>query len=191
VRRRPYSVVLLDEIEKAHPDVFNTLLQVLDDGRLTDGQGRTVDFTNTVLIMTSNLGSELIDPELGDEEVQDRVMSVVKVHFRPEFLNRVDDIVVFARLTESDLRQIVQLQFHQIVGRLATRDLALELSEDAAVWLAAEGYDPAYGARPLKRLLQTTIVDQLAMAVLEGRFEPGSTIRVDADETGITLAAAP
>ena len=183
VRRRPYSVVLLDEVEKAHPDVFNILLQVLDDGRLTDGHGRTVDFTNTVLIMTSNLGSELIDPELSDEAIQSLVLTIVKEHFRPEFLNRVDDIVVFSRLSESDLRQIVDLQFRQIVERLAQRDIDIELSDQAAMWLAAKGFDPAYGARPLKRLLQTAILDPLALAVLEGRHEAGDriTVRVEDD----------
>ncbi len=187
VRRRPYSVILLDEVEKAHPDVFNTLLQVLDDGRLTDGQGRTVDFTNTVLIMTSNLGSELIDPDLPDEAVRPKVMNVVKVHFRPEFLNRVDDIVVFKRLSEDDLRQIVDLQFRQIVDRLAGRDIAIELSDEAAGWLAKEGFDPAYGARPLKRLIQTTVVDPLALAVLEGRFQAGDEVEVVVEGDGLSL----
>ncbi len=179
VRRRPYSVVLLDEVEKAHPDVFNTLLQVLDDGRLTDGQGRTVDFTNSLLIMTSNLGSELIDPDLPHEVVTERVMSVVRSHFRPEFLNRVDDVVVFERLSKEDLAQIVHIQFDQLRRRLAARGVELELSEGAAAWLAERGYDPTYGARPLKRLLQKAVADPLALALLDGRFESGDAVRVE------------
>ena len=178
VRRRPYSVVLLDEVEKAHPDVFNTLLQVLDDGRLTDGQGRTVDFTNTVLIMTSNLGSEQIEAHLPDETVRTRVMAVVKRHFRPEFLNRIDDVIVFHRLTRGDLRQIVEIQFGLLSERIAARGLTLELSDQAADWLAGNGYDPSYGARPLKRLIQTEVADALAIRMLEGAFGEGDTVRV-------------
>jgi ATP-dependent Clp protease ATP-binding subunit ClpB len=178
VRRRPYSVILLDEVEKAHPDVFNTLLQLLDDGRLTDGQGRTVDFTNTVLIMTSNLGSELIDPDLPDTTVHDRVMNVVRSHFRPEFLNRVDDVIVFQRLTKDDLRRIVDIQFEHLRNRLAQRRIDIELSDDAAGWLAEHGYDPSYGARPVKRLIQTAIADPLALRVLEGDFRDGDSLRV-------------
>jgi ATP-dependent Clp protease ATP-binding subunit ClpB len=178
VRRRPYSVVLLDEVEKAHPEVFNALLQVLDEGRLTDGQGRTVDFTNTVLIMTSNLGSEFIDPDLPDVAVEERVMKAVRSHFRPEFLNRVDDIVVFARLTRDDLRRIVDIQFEHLRSRLAARRIDLELTPDAADWLASEGYDPSYGARPLKRLMQRAIGDPLALELLEGVYRDGDTVRV-------------
>ncbi len=188
VRRRPYSVVLLDEIEKAHPDVFNVLLQLLDDGRLTDGQGRTVDFTNTVLIMTSNLGSEMIDPDLPDEVVSDRVMGVVKNHFRPEFLNRIDDLIVFSRLTREDLRTIVDLQLELVRGRLAERQVHLELSAEAADWLAEHGYDAAYGARPLKRLIQTSIVNPLAMQLLEGRYPEGSTVSVDVVDGDLAFA---
>jgi ATP-dependent Clp protease ATP-binding subunit ClpB len=178
VRRRPYAVVLLDEVEKAHPDVFNTLLQLLDDGRLTDGQGRTVDFTNAVLIMTSNLGSELIDPDLPDEAVRERVLGVVRSHFRPEFLNRVDDLVVFSRLTRDDLRRIVDLQFELLARRVAERGIHLVLSDDAAAWLADHGYDPTFGARPLKRLIQKRVADPLALQMLEGRFHESDTVEV-------------
>jgi ATP-dependent Clp protease ATP-binding subunit ClpB len=178
VRRRPYSVILLDEVEKAHPDVFNTLLQLLDDGRLTDGQGRTVDFTNTVLIMTSNLGSELIDPDLPEETVEERVMNVMRGHFRPEFLNRVDDVIVFHRLSREDLRRIVDIQFAHLRERLASRRIDIELSDEAADWLAEHGYDPSYGARPVKRLMQTAIADPLALQILEGDFRDGDSLRV-------------
>ena len=185
VRRRPYAVILLDEIEKAHPDVFNTLLQLMDDGRLTDGQGRTVDFTNAVLIMTSNLGSEFIDPDLPEEAVKDRVMEVVRSHFRPEFLNRVDDIVVFTRLTKEDLRHIVDIQFAILSKRLTSRRIELELSDEAADWLTEHGYDASFGARPLKRLMQTEIADKLALRLLEGQFGDGETINVVVDGEGI------
>jgi ATP-dependent Clp protease ATP-binding subunit ClpB len=181
VRRRPYSVVLLDEIEKAHPDVFNALLQVLDDGRLTDGQGRTVDFTNTVLIMTSNLGSEFIDPDLPEETIEERVMGVVRTHFRPEFLNRIDDVIVFHRLSKDDLRTIVDIQFAGMRQRLADRRIDLELSADAAGWLTEHGYDPSFGARPLKRLLQTAVADPLALKVLDGTFHEGERILIVED----------
>jgi len=190
VRRRPYSVVLLDEVEKAHPDVFNTLLQLLDDGRLTDGHGRTVDFTNTVLIMTSNLGSEFIEPDLPNEVIRQRVMNAVRAHFRPEFLNRVDDILVFDRLTKDDLRQIVAIQFAALQRRMADRRIALELTDDAAAWLADKGYDPSYGARPLKRLIQKSVADPLALSLLEGTFVEGDTVRlvVEGDELGFVAA---
>ncbi len=180
VRRRPYSVVLLDEIEKAHHDVFNVLLQVLDDGRLTDGQGRTVDFTNTVLIMTSNLGSEFIQPDLPDEVVEERVMGAVRAHFRPEFLNRVDDIIVFRRLTRDELRQIVEIQLGRLRKRLEERRLTLEVSEAAMDLLAEWGYDPVYGARPLKRVIQKRLEDPLAEMLLAGKYGEGDTIHVDA-----------
>ncbi|MCP3995520.1 MAG: ATP-dependent chaperone ClpB [bacterium] len=190
VRRRPYAVILLDEVEKAHPDVFNTLLQLMDDGRLTDGQGRTVDFTNAVLIMTSNLGSEFIDPDLPDEAVEDGVLNIVRSHFRPEFLNRVDDIVVFSRLSKEDLRQIVDIQFEILGKRLATRRIQLELTDEAAAWLSEHGYDPSFGARPLKRLMQKEIADKLALQLLEGRFSDGDTISVGVvgDELAFTTA---
>jgi ATP-dependent Clp protease ATP-binding subunit ClpB len=190
VRRRPYSVILLDEIEKAHPDVFNVLLQVLDDGRLTDGHGRTVDFTNTVLIMTSNLGSELIDPGLPEETARSRVLEVVRRTFRPEFLNRVDEMIVFHRLTREDLAAIVELQVEGLRRRLADRRLGLELAPAARDWLAENGYDPAYGARPLKRLIQKEISDRLAAALLEGRFTDGDTVRVEAGKEGLRLEPA-
>ncbi len=178
VRRRPYSVILLDEVEKAHPDVFNVLLQLLDDGRLTDGHGRTVNFSNTVLIMTSNLGSEFIDPELPEDVIETRVMEAVKAHFRPEFLNRIDDVIVFHRLTKDDLKKIALIQFTGLAARLADRRIDLELTDGAADWLTEHGYDAVYGARPLKRLLQTAIGDPLAMAILDGTFRDGDTIEV-------------
>ena len=181
IRRRPYSVILLDEVEKANPDVFNVLLQLLDDGRLTDGQGRTVDFSNTVLIMTSNLGSEFIDPDSPDDVIEAGVMGMVKSHFRPEFLNRIDDVIVFHRLTKDDLRQIVTIQFAGLEQRLVDRRIGLELTDEAADWLTEHGYDAVYGARPLKRLLQTAIGDSLAMAILDGTFRNGDTIEVIVD----------
>jgi ATP-dependent Clp protease ATP-binding subunit ClpB len=187
VRRRPYSVVLLDEVEKAHADVFNVLLQVLDDGRLTDGHGRTVDFTNVVLIMTSNLGSELIDPDLPDEVAAERVMAVVRSHFRPEFLNRVDEITVFHRLTREDLRAIVDIQLDHLRQRLSGRRITLHPTDAARDWLAEHGYDPTFGARPLKRLIQTEIGDRLALDLLEGRFGDGDSLRVEADADGLVL----
>jgi ATP-dependent Clp protease ATP-binding subunit ClpB len=190
VRRRPYAVILLDEVEKAHPDVFNALLQLMDDGRLTDGQGRTVDFTNTVLIMTSNLGSEFIEPDLPDDSVEQRVLDVVRAHFRPEFLNRLDDIVVFSRLSKEDLRQIVDIQFEILGKRLAARRIELVLADEAAKWLSEHGYDPSFGARPLKRLMQKEIADKLALQLLEGRFSDGDsiTVVVDGDSLGFTAA---
>ena len=178
VRRRPYSVILLDEVEKAHPDVFNVLLQLLDDGRLTDGQGRTVNFSNTVLIMTSNLGSQFIDPGLPEETVAARVMDAVRDHFRPEFLNRIDDVIVFRRLTKDDLRAISTILFSELQGRLADRRIVVALSNDAANWLTEHGYDTVYGARPLKRLIQTAIADPLALAILDGTFRDGDQIEV-------------
>jgi ATP-dependent Clp protease ATP-binding subunit ClpB len=187
VRRRPYSVVLLDEVEKAHPEVFNALLQVLDDGRMTDGHGRTVDFTNTVLVMTSNLGSEFIDPDMPDEAIESRVMEVVRNHFRPEFLNRIDDTIVFHRLSKDDLRLIVEIQFEALRQRLADRKIKVELTEDAADWLTDNGYDPIYGARPLKRLLQTAVADPLAIRVLEGALTEGSTVTIASDGDSLTF----
>ncbi len=187
VRRRPYSVILLDEIEKAHTDVFNVLLQLLDDGRLTDGQGRTVDFTNAVLIMTSNLGSEMITPDLPDEVVSSRVMDVVRSHFRPEFLNRVDDLIVFHRLTRDDLRKIVEIQLALVQKRLADRAITLDVSDAGLDWLADQGYDPAYGARPLKRLIQTAIANPLAIKILEGAYPEGSKVQVDVEEGELVI----
>jgi ATP-dependent Clp protease ATP-binding subunit ClpB len=178
VRRRPFSVVLFDEIEKAHPDVFNILLQVLDDGRLTDGQGRTVDFRNTVLIMTSNIGSEhIIELGVDDEEVmRGRVTEALRQHFKPEFLNRVDDVVIYHALRPEQIVHILDIQLEQLSGRLAERRLTLELSKDARDFLARRGYDPQYGARPLKRLIQRAVQDPLAMRILEGEFVEGSTL---------------
>ncbi|WP_327176995.1 ATP-dependent chaperone ClpB [Streptomyces sp. NBC_01335] len=180
VRRRPYSVVLLDEVEKAHPEVFDILLQVLDDGRLTDGQGRTVDFRNTILILTSNLGSQfLVDPLLKPEAKKDRVLEVVRASFKPEFLNRLDDLVVFSALTGDELAHIAGLQIGRLAKRLADRRLTLDVTPAALAWLAEKGNDPAYGARPLRRLIQTAIGDQLAREILAGEIADGDTVRVD------------
>ncbi|MCZ7527773.1 MAG: ATP-dependent chaperone ClpB [Acidimicrobiia bacterium] len=179
VRRRPYAVVLLDEIEKAHPDVFNVLLQIMDDGRLTDGQGRTVDFTNTVLIMTSNLGG-------GAGEAA--VMAAVRAHFKPEFLNRVDEIVMFHRLSEAHIADIVGIQVERLAGRLRDRGLDLELTDAAAAWVARAGYDPDYGARPLKRVLQREIADPIALDLLQGAYRDGDTIVVDAGPDGLVFS---
>ncbi|HEY0277506.1 MAG TPA: AAA family ATPase, partial [Solirubrobacterales bacterium] len=179
VRRRPYAVVLLDEIEKAHPDVFNTLLQIMDDGRLTDGQGRTVSFTNTVLIMTSNVGSERIVGDQVDEGIRSAIEEVLASTFKPEFLNRIDDTVIFHRLSKEDIGRIVELQVHQLVGRVAERGISIELTEGARTLLGNLGYDPVYGARPLKRVIQKQLVDKLALKILEGQFGEGDTVRVD------------
>jgi ATP-dependent Clp protease ATP-binding subunit ClpB len=179
VRRRPYAVLLLDEIEKAHPDVFNILLQLMDDGRLTDGQGRTVDFTNTVVIMTSNLGSG------GDEQA---VLNAMRNHFKPEFINRIDEIVVFHPLSEEHIAEIVGLQVQQLAGRLAERGLTIELTDRAQEYLARTGYDPDYGARPLKRVIQREVIDPIALALLEGKYSDGATIKVDASPDGLVFA---
>jgi len=188
VRRRPYSVVLLDEVEKAHPEVFDILLQVLDDGRLTDGQGRTVDFTNTILILTSNLGSPiLIDPTLSAETRREQVMALVRQAFRPEFLNRLDDIVMFQALSEDDLAQIVELSVDALQRRLKDRRLTLAVTPDARAWLAERGYDPIFGARPLRRLIQSEIQDRLAMALLSGGVHDGDLVRVDVAADGSSL----
>jgi ATP-dependent Clp protease ATP-binding subunit ClpB len=188
VRRRPYSVVLLDEIEKAHPDVFNTLLQLLDDGRLTDGHGRTVDFRNALVIMTSNLGSAVFqDPSTGHEERTEKVMADVRAHFRPEFVNRVDEIVVFSSLGREEIAKIVDIQLRGLQARLAERKLSLELTDAARDYLANKGYDPAFGARPLKRLIQREIQDVLAMKMLAGELKEGDTVRIDAAEEGLVF----
>ncbi|XKK64064.1 ATP-dependent chaperone ClpB [Streptomyces sp. ARC32] len=180
VRRRPYTVVLLDEVEKAHPEVFDILLQVLDDGRLTDGQGRTVDFRNTILVLTSNLGSQyLVDPTTGEAEKKQQVLEVVRASFKPEFLNRLDDLVVFSALSKEELSRIARLQINGLARRLAERRLTLEVSDEALAWLAEEGNDPAYGARPLRRLVQTAIGDRLAREILSGEIKDGDTVRVD------------
>ncbi|MGH3468184.1 MAG: AAA family ATPase, partial [Thermocrispum sp.] len=190
VRRRPYSVVLLDEVEKAHPDVFDVLLQVLDDGRLTDGQGRTVDFRNTILVLTSNLGSQAIaDAALDERQREDAVLSVVQRHFKPEFLNRLDDIVVFHALDTEQLGSIVDIQVRRLGDRLAQRRLTLDVTPAAREWLAVSGFDPIYGARPLRRLVQSAIGDQLARGLLSGEIRDGDTVRVDVsdDPTADTL----
>jgi ATP-dependent Clp protease ATP-binding subunit ClpB len=181
VRRRPYSVILLDEIEKAHTDVFNVLLQVLDDGRLTDGHGRTVDFRNTVVIMTSNLGSQLIQEMAGEEnyeQMKAAVLEIVGQHFRPEFINRIDDIVVFHPLAREHIRRIVEIQTGYLQKRLAERDIRIELDSTALDSLGAAGFDPVYGARPLKRAIQHQLENPLAQRILAGEFMSGDTIRV-------------
>jgi ATP-dependent Clp protease ATP-binding subunit ClpB len=191
VRRRPYSVVLMDEVEKAHPEVFDILLQVLDDGRLTDGQGRTVDFRNTILVLTSNLGSQVItDPGLSDPEKEELVQGLVRQAFKPEFVNRLDDIVVFSTLSTDDLGQIVSLYVDRLGRRLTDRRLSLAVTPDARAWLAERGYDPIYGARPLRRLMQRQIDDQLAMALLGGSIVDGDTVLVDVAPDGESLSVA-
>jgi ATP-dependent Clp protease ATP-binding subunit ClpB len=194
VRRRPYSVILFDEVEKAHPEVFDVLLQVLDDGRLTDGQGRTVDFRNTILVLTSNLGSQyLVDPTLSWEEKEQAVQQMVRQAFKPEFVNRLDDIVVFSALSTDDLAQIVELYVDRLQRRLGERRLELAVTPDARAWLAERGYDPIYGARPLRRLMQTEIDDRLATALLGGTIRDGETVLVDLaeDGDGLRVSATP
>ena len=191
VRRRPYSVVLLDEVEKAHPDLFNILLQVLDDGRLTDGQGRTVDFRNVILILTSNLGSQyLSDPTLDAQAKRNAVMGVVRQAFRPEFLNRLDEIVMFDQLTPEDLARIVDISLERLNRRLSDRRITLQVTPQAKEWLASNGFDPVYGARPLRRLIQSSIEDLLARQLLAGQIEDGTGVTIDlaGDGTGLYLA---
>jgi ATP-dependent Clp protease ATP-binding subunit ClpB len=193
VRRKPYSVILLDEIEKAHPDVFNVLLQVLDDGRLTDGQGRTVNFKNTVIVMTSNLGSQAIQEMAGEEnypKMKDKVMEVVGGHFRPEFINRVDDTVVFHPLGASQIRAIARIQVESLRKRLADRDMGLELTDAALDKLGKAGFDPVYGARPLKRTIQQQLENPLAQKILAGEFGPGDIVAVDARDIGFEFNKA-
>jgi ATP-dependent Clp protease ATP-binding subunit ClpB len=186
VRRRAYSVVLFDEIEKAHPEVLNVLLQLLDDGRLTDGKGRTVDFKNTVVIMTSNVGSHFIAEQVGsgamtlDEGTRRQVMDALRAHFRPEFLNRVDEIIVFHALTREQMRDIIDIQLRGLTKRLEDRKIRVEVTDRAKDVLIADGYDPSYGARPLKRTIQRQVLDPLAMRVLQGEFREGDLVRVDA-----------
>jgi ATP-dependent Clp protease ATP-binding subunit ClpB len=187
VRRRPYSVVLFDEIEKAHHDVFNVLLQVLDDGRITDGQGRTVDFKNTVIIMTSNIGSQYIMEDLPKEERDRRVTEALRAHFRPEFLNRVDEIIIFDRLNDRQITKIVDFQLKRLLQRLGDRKISLELSDDAKRFLVKEGYDPAYGARPLRRVIQREILDPLSLEILDGKFQEGDRISVHAVDGHLTF----
>ncbi len=190
VRRRPYQVVLFDEVEKAHPDVFNVLLQVLDDGVLTDGQGRTVDFKQTLIVLTSNLGAQALSqlPEGADAGAAKRdVMDAVKAHFRPEFLNRLDEIIVFDRLGRADMDGIVDIQMARLLKRLAGRNIRLELDEAAKKWLADEGYDPVFGARPLKRVIQKAIQDPLAEALLGGEVKDGDSVPVSAGADGLII----
>jgi ATP-dependent Clp protease ATP-binding subunit ClpB len=192
VRRRPYSVLLFDEIEKAHPEVFNILLQMLDDGRLTDGHGRTVDFRNTLIILTSNLGSHFIRELAGkdDAAMRAQVLEALKAAFRPEFLNRIDEVIIFNTLSRRDLERIVDIQLDRLRGRLADRKLALVVSDQAKAFLAQEGFDPVYGARPLKRTLQRLLQDPLARRLLEGQFTEGDTVRVDLQGSEISFAGA-
>jgi ATP-dependent Clp protease ATP-binding subunit ClpB len=190
VRRRPYQVVLFDEIEKAHPDVFNVLLQVLDDGRLTDGQGRTVDFRNTLIIMTSNIGAEyLVNVKDGDDPSAARayVLAEVKIHFRPEFLNRIDEIIVFHRLQREHMKQIVDIQMARLQKLLNERKITLELDEAARTWLANRGYDPAYGARPLKRVIQKHVQDPLAEQMLAGAVKDGEKVRITVRDGALVI----
>jgi ATP-dependent Clp protease ATP-binding subunit ClpB len=189
VRRRPYSVVLLDEVEKAHPDVFDVLLQVLDDGRLTDGQGRTVDFRNTILVLTSNLGSQAIaDANLDERQRKEAVLATVQKHFKPEFLNRLDDVVVFHSLATEELTAIVDIQVARLGKRLAARRLTLDVTPSARDWLALNGFDPIYGARPLRRLVSSAIGDQLAKGLLAGDIRDGDTVLVDVTDDNSALS---
>ena len=190
VRRRPYQVILFDEVEKAHPDVFNVMLQVLDDGRLTDGQGRTVDFKNTLIILTSNLGADILANQAEGEDssaVREQVMERVRAAFRPEFLNRLDEILLFHRLFKAQMARIVEIQIQRLTQRLSDRNIVLDLDEKAAAWLAEHGYDPIYGARPLKRVIQRYLENPLATSVLEGKIADGSTVKISAGEDGIVI----
>jgi ATP-dependent Clp protease ATP-binding subunit ClpB len=190
VRRRPYQVVLFDEVEKAHPDVFNVLLQVLDEGRLTDGQGRTVDFRNTIIILTSNLGSEFLSalPEGAKaSDAEEQVMGMVRAHFRPEFLNRLDEIILFDRLGREHMDSIVRIQLGLLAKRLEPRKIVLDLDDGAMSWLADKGYNPVYGARPLKRVIQKALQDPLAELLLGGKLHDGETLAVSAGDDGLVL----
>jgi ATP-dependent Clp protease ATP-binding subunit ClpB len=189
VRRRPYQVILFDEVEKAHADVFNVLLQVLDDGRLTDGQGRTVDFRNTVIILTSNLGTEFLSSAEGTDTALARaqVMNAVRGHFRPEFLNRLDEIILFRRLSRENMDKIVDIQIGRLSRLLADRKIEIVLDERAREWLAQAGYDPVYGARPLKRVIQRRLQDPLAQLLLEGRIVDGQKVQVGANTHGLVI----
>ena len=193
VRRRPYQVVLFDEVEKAHSDVFNVLLQVLDDGRLTDGQGRVVDFTNTLIILTSNLGSQFLaqlDEGADVDTVEPQVMEVVRSHFRPEFLNRLDEIILFHRLGHEHMAPIVDIQVGRVAGLLKDRKITLDLTDAARRWLGRVGYDPVYGARPLKRAVQRYLQDPLAEKLLAGEVPDGSTVRIDEGDGGLAMTVA-
>jgi len=195
IRRRPYSVVLFDEIEKAHPDVFNVFLQVLDDGRVTDAQGRTVDFKNTIIIMTSNIGSQYILDVAGDDsrydEMRGRVVEAMRANFRPEFLNRVDEFIIFHTLQKSELRNIIKIQIQRLEERLSDRKMALKLSDSALDFLADVGYDPVYGARPLKRAIQRELETAIAKAILRGEFNDGDTIYVDVENERLSFKRLP
>jgi ATP-dependent Clp protease ATP-binding subunit ClpB len=190
VRRRPFQVILFDEIEKAHSDIFNILLQVLDDGRLTDGQGRTIDFRNTLIILTSNLGSEIFAEKLDTNsylETQEKVMEVVKGSFKPEFINRLDEIILFQRLLESDMSLIVEIQLNTLRGRLKDRGITLTVSNEAVTWLSHEGYDSIYGARPLKRVIQRKLENEIANLILSSQIKSEDTINVQADQDGLLI----
>jgi ATP-dependent Clp protease ATP-binding subunit ClpB len=195
VRRRPYQVILFDEIEKAHPDVFNTLLQVLDDGRLTDGQGRTVNFNNTLIVMTSNLGAHALAEDKSEGEIsgtaRDAVMEAIRSHFRPEFLNRVDEIVFFKRLGRAEIDRIVGVQLKRLEKILADRRITISLDDKAKHWLAERGYDPVYGARPLKRAIQKEVQDPLARMILEGRIKDGDDVKVTVEGSSLALNGMP
>ncbi len=194
MRRRPYQVILFDEIEKAHPDVFNILLQVLDDGRLTDGHGRRVDFRNTLIVMTSNLGGETLAAQGEGEDslaVREQVMAAVRAAFRPEFLNRVDDILLFRRLTRAQMAGIVDIQLARLRAMLGERKITLEMDEAARSWLAEKGYDPAYGARPLKRTIQRELQNPLAGLILEGGIAEGDQVIVSASDDGLVINGKP
>lgn len=190
VRRRPYSVILFDEIEKAHPDVFNVFLQILDDGRLTDSQGRVVDFKNTIIIMTSNIGSEYILEAKDMKEIQPRITEILHRHFRPEFLNRIDEILTFNRLEKSNIRKIVEIQLESVASRLMARKLKLTVTDSAKDFLADIGFDPMFGARPLKRAIQAELENRLAKEVLEGKFLEGCTIVVEKADDGLVFKKA-
>jgi ATP-dependent Clp protease ATP-binding subunit ClpB len=195
VRRRPYQVILFDEIEKAHPDVFNTLLQVLDDGRLTDGQGRTVSFNNTVIIMTSNLGAHALAEDRSEGEIsgaaREAVMEAIRGHFRPEFLNRIDEIVFFRRLGRGEIDRIVGVQLKRLEKILSDRRITISLTSEAMQWLSDRGYDPVYGARPLKRVIQKELQDPLARRILEGRIRDGDDVRVSVEGGALVLNGVP
>jgi len=187
VRRKPYSVILFDEIEKAHPDVFNILLQILDDGRLTDGKGRTVDFRNTIIIMTSNIGTDLIQEIKDPKEIEHRMMDALRLRFKPEFLNRVDDMIIFHSLSKEHLQSIVDIQLIYLKDRLQEHNYEIDVSKGAKTWIADVGYDLTYGARPLKRAIQRYIENPLALKILEGIFKEGDNILIDMDENGHVL----
>jgi ATP-dependent Clp protease ATP-binding subunit ClpB len=189
VRRKPYAVVLFDEIEKAHPDVFNVLLQILDDGRLTDGQGRTVNFKNTIIVMTSNIGSHLMESGKPAVTLKSELEQELKKFFRPELLNRLDDFIVFNPLSRKDILGIARIQMDRVRELLADRRISLQLSDKAAGWLAEHGYDPVYGARPLKRLIEREILNRLSVEILDGRVKDGDTVNVDAGKDGLTIIA--